>query len=73
MGGGGVEKIEKLVTCKNVVTFKESENVYNVVNGAVLPEKFEKEILLYDVEGVQVMKRLLMKNQSKKNIKKITT
>ena len=46
--------IDRFTTIVNEVnvTFKESENVYNVVNGAILLEKVEKEILLHDVEGV---------------------
>ena len=44
------------------VAFKELENVYNVVDGAVLSEKVEKEILLYDVEGVKMYEIFIDEN-----------
>lgn len=45
------------------VNFTESENVYNIFNGAVLPKQVEKEILLHDIEGEKCVKRLNELNQ----------
>ena len=53
--------IDRLTTIFNKVnvTFKESGNVYNVVNGTVLPEKVEKNILLQEVEGIKIFKTFI--------------
>lgn len=63
------------------VTFKEYENVYNVVNGAVLLEKVEKEIHIHDAgvkmyetfidEGIKITESI-WDNMSKRNLKAFT-
>ena len=59
-----IRNIDRLMAIFNGidVAFKKLENVYNVADSAVLSEKVEKEILLYDAKGVKMYEMFIDEN-----------